>query len=118
MYDFYYNFIKKKYNDKAKLLFTDTNSLMMEIETADIYKDIYAYKEKFDKSDYNKNSKFYDDTKKKAPGLCKDETNGIPTGEFGGLKSKMHSYLIIRILSRLIKFVKESKYRYKTRFDL
>ena len=31
MYDFYYNVIKYKYNDKVKLLYTD--SLIMEIKT-------------------------------------------------------------------------------------
>ena len=37
MYDFHYNYIKIKYNDKAKLLFTDTGSLTYEIETGKMY---------------------------------------------------------------------------------
>ena len=52
MYDFHYNYIKQKYNDKAKLLFTDTDSLTYEIETEDVYKDFWNDKDKFDNSDY------------------------------------------------------------------
>ena len=49
MYDFHYDYIKKKYGNKAKLLFTDTDSLTYEIETIDVYKDFWNDREKFDK---------------------------------------------------------------------
>ena len=41
MYDFQYNYIKKQYGDKSKLLLTDTDSLCYEIQTIDVYKDFY-----------------------------------------------------------------------------
>ena len=93
MYDFHYNYIKKKYEDKAKLLFTDTDSLCYQIEADDVYKDFYNDKYKFDFSDYNKNSKYYDDSNKKIIGKFKDESNGVPIIEFIGLRSKMYSYI-------------------------
>ena len=36
MYDFHYNIIKPLYGENAKLLFTDTDSLMYEITTEDV----------------------------------------------------------------------------------
>ena len=94
MYDFHYNYIKKKYGDKAKLLFTDTDSLMYEIQTKDAYKDFWSDKEKFDNSDYPKDSPFYFGDNKKVIGKFKDEAAGIPITEFVGLRPKMYSYIM------------------------
>ena len=41
MYDFHYNYIKKKYDNRARLLFTGTDSLTYEIESEDVYKDFW-----------------------------------------------------------------------------
>ena len=92
MYDFHYNFIKEKYGDRAKLLFTDTDSLCYHIITDDVYKDLYNHKDMFDNSDYSKSSKFYFDENKKVIGKFKDEAAGNPITSFTGLKSKMYSY--------------------------
>ena len=93
MYDFHHNYIKKKYNDRAKLLFTDTDSLTYEIETVDAYKDFWTDKDMFDNSDYPENSPYYHNTNKKIIGKFKDEACGIPITEFVGLKSKMYFYV-------------------------
>ncbi|XP_068685106.1 uncharacterized protein [Montipora foliosa] len=93
MYDFHYNYIKQKYGSKAKLLFTDTDSLTYEIETSDVYQDFWNDKDKFDNSDYPENSPFYSNTNKKVIGKFKDEAAGIPITEFVGLRSKMYSYM-------------------------
>ena len=92
MYDFHYNFIKAKYGDRAKLLFTDTDSLCYIIITDDVYEDLYNHKDMFDNSDYSKSSKFYFDENKKVIGKFKDEAAGNPITSFTGLKSKMYSY--------------------------
>ena len=53
MYDFHYNYIKRKYGDKAILLFTATDSLKFLLQTEDFYKDISEdVKDRFDTSDY------------------------------------------------------------------
>ena len=93
MYDFHYNYIKKKYGDKAKLLFTDTDSLTYEIEADDVYQDFWNDKERFDNSEYNESSPYFDKTNKKVIGKFKDEASGVPICEFVGLRSKMYSYM-------------------------
>ena len=93
MYDFHYNYIKQKYGSKAKLLFTDTDSLTYEIKTNDAYQDFWNDKDKFDNSDYPENSPFYYKINKKVIGKFKDEAAGMPITEFVGLRSKMYSYM-------------------------
>ena len=79
MYDFHYNCIKKKYGDRANLLFTDKDNLTYEIEAEDVYQDFWNDKDKFDNSDYPENSPYYD--------KFKDEASSTPIVEFVGLKS-------------------------------
>ena len=79
MFDFHYNFIKKKYGNKAELLFTDTDSLMYLIQTDDFYSDIkHDIRKKFDTSDYPQNhpSAIKTGVNKKVIGKFKDEVGG------------------------------------------
>ena len=93
MYDFHYNYIKKKFRYRAKLLFTDTDSLTYEIEAEDVYKDIWNDKDMFDNSNYHENSPYYCNANKKVIGKFKDKACGVPIVELIGLKSKMFSYV-------------------------
>ena len=95
MYDFHYNYIKTKYEDHAKLLFTDTDSLMYEIKTEDFYNDISEdVKDRFDTSDYpvNHPSGIPTGCNKKVLGMFKDEVIGKCIEEFVGLRAKLYSF--------------------------
>ena len=91
MYDFYYNVLKKRYGDKIKLLFTDTDSLCVEIETEDIYKDMNEQKEYYDCSEYPKDHFLYNIDNQAVVGKFKDEFNSKIITEFVGLRSKLYS---------------------------
>ena len=97
MYDFHYNYIKPKYGERAKLLFTDTDSLAYEIETEDFYRDISSdVKSKFDISNYPKNhsSGILTGVNRKVIGMFKDEAAGKQITEFVGLRAKLYSYRV------------------------
>ena len=97
MYDFHYNYIKPKYGENAKLLFTDTDSLAYEIQTEDFYRDISSdVKSKFDTSNYPKDhpSGILTGVNKKVIGMFKDEASGKQIAEFVGLRAKLYSYRV------------------------
>ena len=79
MYEFWYDYIKLEYGDKARLCYTDTDSSIMHIKTEDFYKDIANDVERwFDTSKYNKNDKrpLPIGRNKKVIGMFKDELDG------------------------------------------
>ncbi|PFX14317.1 hypothetical protein AWC38_SpisGene21541 [Stylophora pistillata] len=95
MYDFHYNYIKPKYGDRSKLLFTDTDSLCYEIQTEDFYKDIIDDLDRlFDTSNISKEhlSGIPTGVNKKVIGKFKDEAGGKIIEEFVGLRAKLYSY--------------------------
>ena len=93
MYDFYYNNVKKNYGSNADLLYTDTDSLLLEIKTPNVYDDMQKNIEDYDTSDYPKDHPLYSVKNKKVLGKMKDEVTGRVIAEFIGLRPKMYSIL-------------------------
>ena len=111
MYDFHYGYVKPKYGEKAKLLFTDTDSLMYEIETEDFYKDIsYDVPLMFDTSNFPKGhaSGIKTGVNKKVIGMFKDEAGGKISTEFVGLRAKNYSYICDDIEHKKCKGIKKN----------
>ena len=91
MYDFHYNYIKRKYPNST-LLFTDTDSLTYQIKKDKVYEDFYANKHFFNFFGYEKESPFYNDGNKKVLGKMKDELNRENIEEFSGFRAKMYLF--------------------------
>ena len=92
MYDFHYNIMKPRYGDKIELMMTDTDSLVIRVETEDFYKDMVEMKEHFDMSEYSKSNPIYDETNKKVIGKFKDETGDKIITKFVGVRSKCYAF--------------------------
>ena len=78
MYEFWYDYIKPKYGDRAKLCYTDTDSFAVYIKTEDFFEDISDdddVKRWFDTSNFDENDKrpILIGENKKVPGLFKFE---------------------------------------------
>ena len=94
MFEFWYDYVKKKYGDMEKLCYMDTDSLIMNIKTKNFYKDIARdVEERFDTSNYDVDRPLPKGKNKKAIGLMKDELGGGITNEFVALRPKTYSYI-------------------------
>ena len=94
MYEFWYDYVKKKYGDMVKLCYMDTGSLIMNIKTKHFYKDIAQdVEERFDTSNYNVDRPLHKGKNKKVIGLMKDELGGGIITEFVALRPKTYSYI-------------------------
>ena len=99
MYQFWYDYVKRKYNEKAKLCYMD--SFIVCINTDNIYKDIVeGVKTRFDTLNYKSECNSIDrllpkGKNKKVIGLTKNESGGKIMTKFVGLRAKTYSYLIV-----------------------
>ena len=67
IYEFWYDYLKPKYNDKAKLHYMDADSFIAHKRKEDIYKDISEDVEtRFDTSNYNVNRLLFMGKKQKS----------------------------------------------------
>ena len=99
MYEFWYDYIKSKYGDKAKLCYANTDSFVIYIKTEDFFVDIAGdVKGWFDTSNFDKNDKrpLPIDENKKVPGLFKDELGGKIIVEVVPHRAKTYAYLVDR----------------------
>ena len=89
-YEFWYDYIKPKYQDNAKLCYMDTGSFIINIKTEDFYEDIANDVEKrFDTSNYDVNRPLPKGRNKKVVGLMKDELEGKVMTEFAALRPNL-----------------------------
>ena len=94
MYEFWYDYMKPKYNDNVRLCYMDTDSFIMNIKTNDFYKDISDNVDnRFDTSNYEVKRPLPIGKNKKVIGLMKDELGGEIITEFFALRPKTYSYL-------------------------
>ena len=94
MYEFWYDYIKPKFGDKARLCYIDTDSFVMHIKTDDFYQDISDDADKwFDTCNFNRNDNRPLETgkNKKVLGKFKDELGGKIIVEFCALRAKAYA---------------------------
>ena len=94
MYEFWYDYMKPKYDNNVRLCYMDTDSFIMYIKTNDFYEDIANDVEnRFDTSNYEVSRPLHMGENKKVIGLMKDELGGKIITEFVTLRPK--TYLLI-----------------------
>ena len=96
MYEFWYDYLKPKYDSNITLCYMDTDSFIFHVNTEDFYKDISDdVKDRFDTSAYsnNLNRPLPIGINKKVLSMFKDEFSGRIMTELVALRTKTYSYL-------------------------
>ena len=86
MFQFYYETLKPIYGGDVRLLYTDTDSLILEFQTEDLYADMGRNPDVYDTSNFPTNHPLYSEVNKKVVGKFKDELGGKLLKEFVGLR--------------------------------
>ena len=87
--------LKDLYQERIALLATDTDSIIVEVQTDDLVEDMGThFAHHMDFSNYPKDHKFYNTNRARAPGYFKDELKGQQMLEFCGLKPKLYAYVM------------------------
>ena len=97
MYEFWYDYIKPKYKDKAKLCYMDTDSFVINIFAEYFFKNINNDVERwFDASNHDKNNKrpLPMGVNQKVIGVFKDGLGGTIMKDFCALRAKTYTYLM------------------------
>ena len=94
MYEFWYDYIKPKYDDNVKLCYMDTDSFMFHVKTEDFFEDIANDAEKrFVTSNYKVDRPLPTGKNKNVIGLMKDDLTRKIITEFVALRAKTYAYL-------------------------
>lgn len=98
IYDFHYNCMVKSYGADIQLMYTDTDSLIYYIKTADFYADLTNKPNilnRMDTSNFPTSHSCFCNDRKKVPGTFTDETCGEVIEEFIALRAKSYAYKIV-----------------------
>ena len=92
LFEFHYDYIKNKYDNKSRVLIIDTDSVMNEIKTEDVYENFINVKKMFDSRNYSAEPKRYNDLNKLVVGKIKDKISSVAAEELVGLNPKMYLF--------------------------
>ncbi|XP_050516578.1 uncharacterized protein LOC126891446 [Diabrotica virgifera virgifera] len=104
IYQFFYDYIKPMYKDDVTLCYTDTDSLILEINTDNVYNDIKNNISYFDTSNYPIDNIHGIPKTQSVIGKMKDEFKGVPVESFIGTGAK--AYCVKLSNSNLLKKAK------------
>ena len=126
LYELHYEYMRAKFDDRCKVLYTDTDSLLYLLRCEDAYEALKSdVSARFDTSDYAVDNPYdMPRVNKKVPGLMKDENNGAVMTEFVGLRSTMYATRVcdasaatIETETKKVKGVKRSVVANEIRFE-